>query len=141
MLQSRINQGVETRMGAHTERMQRSWNSRILVPLLCGLIQIVDGYDLATVGFAVPALVKEWGGPPAAFTQAFAFSSIGVMLGALVAGPLGDRLGRRPVLLLSVFLFGVSSLSTSQAGSVTSLVVLRFLTGLGMGGAMPMTIR
>ncbi|WP_076858364.1 MFS transporter [Bradyrhizobium mercantei] len=128
-------------MGANTDHMQKRWiDNRVLVPVLCGLVQVLDGYDLATVGFAVPSIAREWGLAPEAFTQAFAFSSIGIMIGALVAGPLGDRFGRRPMILISVLLFGLSSLATAHATSVWMLVVLRFLTGLGMGGAMPTTV-
>ncbi|HBK06979.1 MAG TPA: MFS transporter [Acetobacteraceae bacterium] len=112
----------------------------ILVPVLCGLVQMLDGYDLSTIGLAVPSLVKAWGLPPAAFTQTFALSSIGIMVGAMVAGPVADRFGRRPMLLVSVLLFGVFSLISAWAPSLPVLVALRFLTGVGIGGAMPTTI-
>ena len=112
----------------------------ILVPVLCGLVQMLDGYDLSAIGLAVPSLVKAWGLPPASFTQTFALSSIGIMVGAMVAGPVADRFGRRPMLLVSVLLFGVFSLLSAWAPSLPVLVALRFLTGIGIGGAMPTTI-
>jgi AAHS family 4-hydroxybenzoate transporter-like MFS transporter len=112
----------------------------VLVPLLCGLVQMLDGYDLVTIGLAAPSLMREWQLTPAAFTEAFALSSIGIMVGAMVAGPVADRFGRRPMLLLSVFLFGIFSLLSAWAPSLDALVALRFLTGLGIGGAMPTTI-
>ena len=111
-----------------------------LVPLLCGLVQLLDGYDLSSIGLVVPYLVKEWSLPPAAFTQAFVFSSIGIMIGAITAGPIADRFGRRPMLLLSVLAFGVFSLLSAWAPSLEWLVTLRFLTGLGIGGVMPTTV-
>ena len=83
---------------------------QLRVAVLCGLIQALDGYDLSAIGLAVPSLTKAWSLPASAFTQAFAFSSIGIMVGALLAGPIADRFGRKPVLLLSVALFGVFSL-------------------------------
>jgi AAHS family 4-hydroxybenzoate transporter-like MFS transporter len=107
---------------------------------LCGLVQILDGYDLNTIGLAVPSLVKEWSLPPAAFTKAFVFSSIGIMVGALTAGPIADRFGRRPMLLVSVFVVGVFSLLSAWAPSLSWLVATRFLTGVGIGGAMPTTV-
>lgn len=111
-----------------------------LVPILCGLVQLLDGYDLTAIGLAVPSLVKVWHLSPASFTQAFAFSSIGIMVGAMIAGPIGDRFGRRQILLVSVLAFGVFSLASAYAPSLIVLVALRFLTGLGIGGAMPATI-
>ncbi len=112
----------------------------IKVAVLCGLVQLLDGYDLATIGLAVPSLLQAWALKPAAFTQAFAFSSIGIMVGAMVAGPVADRFGRKPVLLVSMAVFGVFSVLTAYSATMTQLVVLRFLTGIGIGGAMPTTV-
>jgi AAHS family 4-hydroxybenzoate transporter-like MFS transporter len=113
---------------------------QIRVGLLCALIQMLDGYDLSAIGLAVPALIKAWGLPPAAFTLAFALSSVGIMVGAMLSGPVADRFGRKPVLLASVALFGVFSLLSAFATSLDMLVALRFLTGIGIGGAMPTTV-
>ena len=108
--------------------------------MLCGLIQALDGYDLSAIGLAVPSLTKAWSMPPSAFTQAFALSSVGIMVGAMLAGPIADRFGRKPVLLLSVALFGLFSLLSAWAPSLPMLVALRFFTGIGIGGAMPTTV-
>src|SRR4029077_20197770 len=72
-----------------------------------------------------------------AFTTAFLWSSIGIMVGALSAGPIGDRIGRKPLLLGSVAIFGLASLLTAFAGSIFVLSILRFFTGVGIGGAFP----
>ena len=113
---------------------------QLKVAILCGLIQMLDGYDLSAIGLAVPSLAKAWSLPPSAFTQAFALSSVGIMVGAMLAGPVADRFGRKPTLLISVALFGVFSLFSAWAESLTMLVLLRFLTGIGIGGAMPTTV-
>ena len=113
---------------------------QLRVAVLCGLIQALDGYDLSAIGLAVPSLTKAWSMPPAAFTQAFALSSVGIMAGAMLAGPIADRFGRKPVLLLSVALFGLFSLLSAWAPSLPILVALRFFTGIGIGGAMPTTV-
>jgi MFS transporter, AAHS family, 4-hydroxybenzoate transporter len=107
---------------------------QLRVAALCTLVQICDGYDLNSVAWAVPSLIKVWHLPPAMFTTAFMWSSIGIMVGALSAGPIGDRAGRRPLLLASLTLFGLASLLSAGAASVSVLCVLRFLTGLGIGG-------
>ncbi|MBV8776683.1 MAG: MFS transporter [Alphaproteobacteria bacterium] len=113
---------------------QRIGRLQIRVALLCGVVQMCDGYDLNAIAWAVPSLIKAWGLPPPAFTTAFLWSSIGIMVGALSAGPLGDRLGRRPLLLGALTLFGVASLASAFAGSLTVMAALRFFTGVGIGG-------
>ncbi len=114
--------------------------SAVRVAVLCGLVQMLDGYDLSAVGLAAPAIIKAWGVKPVELTAAFAFSSIGIMVGAMAAGPIADRFGRKPVLLASVALFGLFSLLTVWAPSLLALVALRFFTGIGIGGAMPTTV-
>ncbi len=113
---------------------------QLKVAILCGLIQMLDGYDLSAIGLAVPSLTKAWSLPPSAFTQAFALSSVGIMVGAMLAGPVADRFGRKPTLLISVALFGLFSLCSAWASSLPMLVALRFFTGIGIGGAMPTTV-
>src|SRR5580698_9299598 len=113
---------------------QRLGGLQLRVAALCTLVQICDGYDLNSVAWAVPSLIKEWHLAPPMFTVAFLWSSIGIMVGALSAGPIGDRFGRRPLLLASLTVFGIASLLTAASGSLTVLSVLRFITGLGIGG-------
>ena len=113
---------------------------QLRVAVLCGLIQALDGYDLSAIRLAVPSLTKAWSMPPSAVTQAFALSSVGIMVGAMLAGPVADRFGRKPTLLVSVALFGLFSLFSAWADSLTMLVALRFFTGIGIGGAMPTTV-
>jgi MFS transporter, AAHS family, 4-hydroxybenzoate transporter len=110
---------------------------QIRVAALCTLVQICDGYDVNAIGVSVPSLTHAWNIPGPAFTQAFLWSSIGIMVGALSAGPIGDRIGRKPLLLASLSIFGLASLLSAFAGSLTVLSVLRFFTGLGIGGAFP----
>src|SRR5579862_1831449 len=106
----------------------------VRVAVLCGLVQMLDGYDLSAVGLAAPSLIKAWGVSAPSLTSAFAFSSIGIMVGAMLAGPLADRMGRKPVLLASVAIFGLFSLLTVWVHSLPLLVALRFFTGIGIGG-------
>src|SRR6478672_10563344 len=87
---------------------QRISGLQIRVAALCTFIQICDGYDINSVAWAVPSLIHVWHLPPPAFTTAFLWSSIGIMVGALSAGPIGDRVGRKPLLLASDGLVGVS---------------------------------
>src|SRR5215472_16266274 len=96
---------------------QRIGGLQIRVAALCALIQICDGYDVNAIGVSVPSLTHAWNLPGPAFTAALLWSTIGIMVGALSAGPIGDRIGRKPLLLTSLMIFGLASLLTALAGS------------------------
>jgi len=113
---------------------------QLRVVLLCALVQAFDGFDLGTIGMAAPSLSKAWGVPPPQFTMAFVMSSVGILVGALLSGPLGDRYGRKPLLVISVAFIGLFSVLSAFAWSVPSITAMRFLTGIGIGGAMPVTV-
>lgn len=110
------------------------------VALLCAAVLVLEGFDLGAMAFTLPAISEAWHLKPAAFTAALTAASVGLFLGSLICGWLGDRLGRKPVLVGCVVLFGVMSLATSFAANVLALTILRFLTGLGIGGGVPTTI-
>ena len=110
------------------------------VAWLCGVVLFLEGYDIAAVGYAIPSLVDAWRVAPSVFTQALTAGNVGLLLGSLCAGLLGDRLGRKPTLIGCVAVFGVFSLLAGVAGSPLQLAVLRFLTGLGLGGGIPLAI-
>ncbi len=116
---------------------QKIGGLQIRVAALCTLIQIGDAYDVNAIAVTVPSLTHVWNLPGPTFTQAFVWSSIGILVGALSAGPIGDRLGRRPLLLASVAIYGLASLLTAFVGSLPMLCAMRFFTGLGIGGAFP----
>ena len=113
---------------------QRIGGLQIRVAALCALVQVCDGYDVNSIGVSVPSLTHAWHLPGPAFTVAFLWSSIGILVGALSSGPIGDRVGRKPLLIASLAIFGAASLLTAFAGSLGALSVLRFFTGLGIGG-------
>jgi AAHS family 4-hydroxybenzoate transporter-like MFS transporter len=125
----------ETAATEHALEHQPLGALQIRVALLCGLIQMCDGYDIGSIGWAVPSLTHAWGVEPSAFSLAFLWSNVGMIAGALVSGPVGDRLGRKPLLLGSVCVFGAASLATAAAGSVAALAAARFFTGTGIAGA------
>ncbi len=114
---------------------QRIGALQIRVVAICASIQICDGYDVGSIGWAVPSLTHAWNLPPSAFSLAFLWSNLGVMVGALSSGPIGDRFGRKPLLLASIAIFGLASLASAFTGSLGALSALRFFTGLGIAGA------
>src|ERR1700675_1471429 len=121
----------------HALENQRIGPLQLRVAAICTVVQMCDGYDVNSIGVSVPSLTHAWGLPGPAFTTAFLWSSIGIMVGALSAGPIGDRFGRKPLLIGSLLIFGLASLLTAAAGSIFMLSVLRFFTGVGIGGAFP----
>lgn len=104
------------------------------------LAMFADGFDISALSFAVPELVREWGQPGGAFKWAQSASNVGVLVGAPLLGYVGDRFGRRVAIALGSVIFGAFTLAMSQATSIDQLTVLRFLTGIGIGGLMPNTI-
>lgn len=105
--------------------------------LICFAIVLLDGFDTAAIGFIAPSLLGEWGLAKAALAPVLSAALFGLACGALVSGPLSDRLGRRTILLGAVLLFGAACLASAFASSIGHLVWLRFVTGVGLGAAMP----
>jgi len=113
---------------------------RWAILILCFLVVAVDGLDTAAMGFIAPSLVTEWGVTKAELAPVMGAALFGLAIGALTAGPLADKYGRKRVILASAFIFGAASLCSATSWSLTSLTVFRFLTGLGLGAAMPNTV-
>lgn len=108
--------------------------------LLCGLVVLLEGYDLSALGYVVPQLVGAWHRPPVAFTTALTAGNVGMVAGAVVCGWLGDRYGRKPVLLGCIAAFGTASLLTAFVTETTQLALVRLATGVGLGGGIPVCI-
>ncbi len=108
-----------------------------LLIVATALTIILDGVDNQLLPNAIPTLIREWGQPRPAFTTALAIGPFGMMLGGLLGGLIGDRFGRRPALLGSVLAFGAFTAALAAANTIETLTALRFLAGLGLGGAMP----
>ncbi|WP_314439345.1 MFS transporter [Massilia timonae] len=104
---------------------------------LCFVIVLLDGFDTAAIGFIAPSLVQDWGVTRPALAPVLSAALFGLAAGAMAAGPLSDRVGRKLVLALSVLLFGAACAWSAFASGVTELAILRFITGLGLGAAMP----
>jgi AAHS family 4-hydroxybenzoate transporter-like MFS transporter len=108
-----------------------------LLILGTALTIILDGIDNQLLGNAIPSLMRDWALPRGAFTYVLAAGPLGMMFGGLFGGMLGDRVGRRTALLSSVIAFAALTLAIATVNSVPVLTLLRFLAGLGLGGAMP----
>jgi len=108
-----------------------------LIVLLTALAVIFDGCDTQLIGFAMPILIKEWGLTRAAFAPVVAAGLVGMAIGAATAGLMADRFGRRRAVIVSVVVFSVATAAISMAPDTTTIMLLRFIAGLGIGGAVP----
>lgn len=113
---------------------------QVAIVFLCALVAVVDGFDTQSIALVAPVIAADWGADPAVFGVVFGVGLFGGLLGAIGFGFAGDRFGRKPNLLAAVTLFAVASLCTPLAESAPVLVVIRLITGFGLGGALPCLI-
>src|SRR3954471_3882794 len=113
---------------------------QITVLVLCFLVVAVDGFDTAAVGYVAPALVTEWKVTRPQLAPLFGAGLFGLMAGAFIFGPIADKVGRKAVLIFATAAFAIASVLSATATSIESLMIWRFVTGIGLGGAMPSAI-
>jgi MFS transporter, AAHS family, 3-hydroxyphenylpropionic acid transporter len=104
---------------------------------LCMAVAVLEGFDIQAMGVAAPRLAKDFGFGPGEMKWVFSTINIGMVLGASVGGWLADRVGRKPVFMGAVAMFGVFTLGVALVHNFESLVVVRLLAGLGLGAALP----
>ncbi|QXZ11059.1 MFS transporter [Comamonas sp. Y33R10-2] len=107
---------------------------------LCFLIVLLDGFDTAAIGFIAPSLLSEWGIDKSHLGPVLSAALFGLAFGALSAGPLADRIGRKTVLIIAAVVMGGASIVSGLVHSLEGLTIWRFITGLGLGAAMPNAI-
>jgi AAHS family 4-hydroxybenzoate transporter-like MFS transporter len=114
------------------QRQISGFNVKIV--LLSFLVMLSDGYDLQAVSLAGPGLVQSWHLERAALGPVFSASLFGMLFGGPLFAYVGDRFGRRPAIIWASLLYGFVTLIAAFATSVDELIVLRFITGIGLGG-------
>ena len=115
-----------------------SWGgAQKLFVLLTALTIVLDGIDNQLLAIAVPAMMRDWTLTRGAFAPVVASGMVGMMIGGAIAGLAGDRFGRRTAMIGSVIVFGVLTLAAAASDSVITLGLMRFVAGLGLGGAIP----
>jgi MFS transporter, AAHS family, 4-hydroxybenzoate transporter len=110
---------------------------QIWIVALCGVVLVLDGFDGQTITFLAPSIADSLHIPIHSFGPIFSASLFGLMIAAMTTGPIADRWGRKWPVIFSTLSFSLFSLLTPRASSFNQLFLLRFLTGLGLGGAMP----
>lgn len=104
---------------------------------LCFAAGLCEGYDMMVAGVAAPRFAPVLGLGAQQIGWVFGAAGIGLLLGALAGGRAADRVGRRPVLVFSLLVLGVFSIASALVGDLNTLLAMRFLAGLGLGGALP----
>jgi AAHS family 4-hydroxybenzoate transporter-like MFS transporter len=115
----------------------RAVRSVISITLVCFVVSMIDGFDTLMLSFVAPLLAKSLQIDHASLGRVFGAGFVGTVLGSLIIGPLADRFGRRKMLVLALVVTGGFTLACAFASSAGALAALRFLGGLGMGGAIP----
>src|SRR6516164_1057568 len=106
----------------------------------CLLVSLGDGYDYTAMAFAAPAVIKDMHVEPGALGSVFGAGLVGIMLGSIIFGYVGDQLGRKRAIVIGCLYFGALTFLTMFAGSLNALFWMRFIAGIGIGGAIPHAI-
>ena len=103
---------------------------------ICFLMNMLDGMDVLVISYTAPAIAAEWSISSEALGIVFSAGLVGMTMGAMFIAPKTDIIGRRPMILLSAALMGLSIFCTAYAGSITELIAYRFVSGLGIGSML-----
>ncbi len=117
-----------------------AWRQKLLLALV-SLTILLDGFDNQSLGFALPSLMRDWRLPKAALGSALAAAQVGMLIGAISGGVVGDRFGRKAALVASTTLFGAGTLLIGFVHTPLQLASLRFAAGLGLGRLSPLLPR
>jgi AAHS family 4-hydroxybenzoate transporter-like MFS transporter len=125
-----------------TQIVDRQPVSRFLlgVIFLCTLVTLADGYNISVIAFAAPGIVKAWHLNRAALGPLFSSSIAAGLIGPFFFGTLGDRIGRRSSMIVAVLMIGIFGIVSGYCTSLIPMIVTRFVAGIGMSGALAVTV-
>jgi AAHS family 4-hydroxybenzoate transporter-like MFS transporter len=103
---------------------------------LCGMVIVLDGFDTQSIGFLAPSMAESLHVPVKTFGPIFAAALVGLMISSMLSGPIADRWGRKGPIVACTLIFGTFAMLTARCTSFDQLLACRFLTGLGLGGAL-----
>jgi AAHS family 4-hydroxybenzoate transporter-like MFS transporter len=107
------------------------------VGILCGLCVMIDGFDLQALGYAAPALIKDWKISGAVLGPVFSAALFGVLIGSLAFSVIADKVGRRPTLIVATLFFSIMTFWAGRVNTINELLLVRLIAGMGLGGIMP----
>ena len=119
---------------------QKFGSFHLTVVGLSFLLMLADGYDNISIAYIAPVLIKEWGIDKSALGPLFSAGLLGGLFGPPLFGYLADRFGRKLAVILGAFFFGLFTLAQVWADSLGSMMTLRFIAGIGIGGVLPITV-
>ncbi len=117
-----------------------NWALRGRIPYILGLMMLFDSWDSVVIAYTLPSITSEWGLSPLNAGWLLSSGYAGQFLGALAFGTLAERVGRLPVIRALVLIMSVLAIACALAQDFTQLFVIRFIQGLAIGGALPVTI-
>jgi len=103
---------------------------------LSGIVIVLDGFDTQSIGFLAPSMAETLHVPVKTFGPIFAAALVGLMISSMLSGPIADRWGRKGPIVACTLIFGTFAMLTARCVSFDQLFACRFLTGLGLGGAL-----
>ncbi len=119
---------------------QKIGRFNIMLLIWSFLAMFADGFDLNSLGFTAPDLTRLWGVERSAMGPVLSANNLGIFLGAPLLGWLGDKFGRRPLIIFGTLLYGSMTLLMSFSTTMQEMIILRLIAGIGIGGIMPNTI-
>ncbi len=134
-----MNRRTTVDVGALVDKTPLGWFHAVVLLNTC-MVMFMEGYDMQVTAYAAPAIIKAWHLTSAYFGPVFGFGLFGYLLGATALGHLGDRFGRKRVIISGSFVFGAFTLAAAFATSLTQLLIVRFLAGVGIGASIPAAI-
>jgi MFS transporter, AAHS family, 4-hydroxybenzoate transporter len=126
-------------VGVLIENSRLGWFHVVILLNTC-MVMFIEGYDMQVTSYAAPAIIKAWHLTNAYFGPVFGFGLFGYLLGGTVLGHLGDRFGRKKVIIGGSLFFGLCTFAAAYATSLPGLLVFRFLAGVGIGVSIPAAI-
>lgn len=109
---------------------------QVVAVALCVALNALDGFDVLAISFAAPGIAAEWGISQTELGVVLAMELVGMSAGSILLGRFADGLGRRPVILSCLVIMTLGMYAASLANTVNTLLVIRFVTGLGIGGML-----
>lgn len=133
---ARPDSSVQRDIAARLERLPMSrWH--VTVRLIIGVVTFFEAFDQLLIAYTLPSISQEWGISAAGSTVTLTVGSVGMLVGALLAGRLADRIGRVRVITACVAITALSSLAMGLCTSLVPFLVFRFIQGLAIGGEVP----
>jgi putative MFS transporter len=130
---------LELRVGEALDSL-RSFRASWWAPILLGLIMLFDSWDAIAIAYVMPSIAKEWALGPTAMGALISSGYVGQFFGAILLSALAERVGRMPVFLATVAAMGLLAIASAAAPDYPTMMVLRVVQGLAIGGALPVAV-